>query len=201
MKKVTLGKTDLDVSVLCLGTMHFGSRDDESTSYAMLDQYVEGGGNLLDTANMYACWVGQGGESETLLGKWMKERRNRDKLVIASKVGLAYQDVPKSTKPELIEAECEKSLRRLGIDVIDLYYAHCDDRDTPLEAQLDAFDKLVRAGKVRYIGASIFRAWRLADAAGISRAHGWAAWMPTLCSRRPITRISWITVANGSFSS
>jgi len=175
MKKVTLGKTDLEVSALCLGTMHFGSRDDEPTSYATLDQYVEGGGNFLDTANMYACWMGQGGESETLLGKWMKERGNREQLVTASKVGFGYQDVPTSTAPKLIEVECEKSLKRLGIDVIDLYYAHRDDRDTPLEAQLEAFDKLVRAGKVRYIGASNLRAWRLAEAAGISCAHGWAA--------------------------
>jgi len=175
MKMRPFGKTDLRVSNLCLGTMHFGTRDDESTSYAMLDQYVEGGGNFLDTANMYAMWQGNGGESETLIGKWVKDRGNRDDLVIASKVGFAYQDVPKSSKPEIIEAECEKSLKRMGLDVIDIYYAHRDDRDTPLEAQLEAFDKLVRAGKVRYIGASNFRAWRLAEAAGISNAHGWAA--------------------------
>jgi len=170
-----LGGTDLDVSALCLGTMHFGTRDDESISYALLDQFVEAGGNFLDTANMYAMWIGKGGESETLLGKWMKERNNRGRLIIASKVGFQYQDVPSSNAPAVIEAECEKSLRRLGIECIDLYYAHRDDRTTLLEVQLEAFDKLVRAGKVRHIGASNFKAWRLAEAEAFTTAHGWAA--------------------------
>jgi aryl-alcohol dehydrogenase-like predicted oxidoreductase len=170
----TLGSTDLEVSSWCLGTMHFGSRDDDTKSYALLDQYVEAGGNFLDTANMYAMWIGIGGESETLLGKWMKERNNRDRLVIASKVGFQYQDVPSSNAPAIIEAECEKSLKRLGIECIDIYYAHRDDRTIPLEAQLEAFDKLVRAGKVRYIGASNFKAWRLAEAEAVSTAHNWA---------------------------
>jgi aryl-alcohol dehydrogenase-like predicted oxidoreductase len=175
LRTVTLGSTGLEVAVLCLGTMHFGTRDDERRSFAVLDRYVEAGGNFLDTANMYAMWIGQGGESEALQGKWMRERKNRSDLVITSKVGFQYQDVPTSNRPELIEAECDKSLKRLGVDCIDLYYAHRDDRKTPLEAQLEAFDKLVRAGKVRYVGASNFRAWRLAEAEGISKAHGWAA--------------------------
>ncbi len=170
-----LGGTDLDVSALCLGTMHFGTRDDESTSYALLDQFAESGGNFIDTANMYAMWIGNGGESETLLGRWMKERNNRDRLVIASKVGFQYQDVPSSSAPAIITVECEKSLKRLGIECIDLYYAHRDDRLTPLESQLEALDGLVRAGKVRYIAASNFKAWRLAEAKALSTAYGWAA--------------------------
>jgi aryl-alcohol dehydrogenase-like predicted oxidoreductase len=124
---------------------------------------------------MYAMWIGEGGESELLLGKWMRERSNRDRVVIASKVGFQYQDVPSSNAPAIIEAECEKSLKRLGIECIDLYYAHRDDRNTPLEAQLEAFDRLVCAGKVRYIGASNFKAWRLAEASALSTAHDWAA--------------------------
>ncbi len=170
-----LGGTDLDVSPLCLGTMHFGTRDNKSKSYALLDQFLEAGGNFLDTANMYAMWIGKGGESETLLGKWIKARKNRGRLVIASKVGFQYQKVPSSNAPAVIEAECEKSLRRLGIECIDLYYAHRDDRGTLLEAQLEAFDKLVRAGKVRHIGASNFKAWRLVEAEAVAAAHGWAA--------------------------
>jgi len=174
MRRIALGATDLEVSVLCFGTMNFGSRDDMETSYAMLDQYVDGGGNFIDSANMYASWVGRGGESETLIGQRMRERGNRESLIITSKVGFPYQDVSKSNSPRHIEEECDKSLKRLGVEIIDLYYAHCDDRETPLEAQLEAFDKLVRAGKVRYVGASNFHAWRLAEAEAISKAHGWA---------------------------
>ena len=124
MKRIRFGNDgELEISVLCLGTMHYGSRDDDATSYDMLDRFVAGGGNFLDTANMYAAWVegAQGGESETLLGKWMKDRKNRDQLVIATKMGFPYQDVPMSSSAENIEREVEKSLKRLGIDTIDLY--------------------------------------------------------------------------------
>ncbi|MFA6956208.1 MAG: aldo/keto reductase [Thermoanaerobaculia bacterium] len=159
-----LGRTDLNVSGLCLGTMHFGTREDSRASYAVLDRFVEEGGNFLDSANAYAAWLGKGGESETLLGAWMNDRANRRNLVIATKVGCAYADVEAGVTPARIIAECDRSLRRLGTDVIDLYYAHVDDRSTPMEAQLEAFDSLVRAGKVRYVGASNFRAWRLAEA-------------------------------------
>ena len=177
MKQRRLGTDDeLEVSVLGLGTMHYGSRDDEATSYRMLDRYVEAGGNFLDTANVYATWVKgyHGGDSETLLGKWMKDRGNRHELVIATKVGFGYQDVPVSLKAGIIESEVEKSLKRLGTDTIDLYYSHCDDRDTPLEEQLRAMDKLVKAGKIRCIGASNIKAWRLEEARGISFHNGLA---------------------------
>jgi aryl-alcohol dehydrogenase-like predicted oxidoreductase len=176
MQKVQLSKTGVEVSAFCLGAMFFGSKNNRVTSYRLLDQYVEAGGSFLDTANIYAHWVPgyQGGESETLLGEWMQERKNRQQMFIASKVGFNYQDVPKSLTAQLIEEECNKSLKRLGVETIDLYYAHVDDRDTPLEETLEAFDKLVKAGKVRLVGASNYLAWRLEQACCISRKNGWA---------------------------
>lgn len=175
MKTVPLGQTGEDLSALCLGTMRFGSRDDEPTSHAMLDQYVQAGGRFLDTANTYAHWIGDnvGGESERLLGRWMQDRGNRDELFLATKVGFGYPGddlggAEKELTSEAIIAECDKSLQRLGTDRIDLYYAHNDDYDTPLAETLAAFTGLVRAGKVRYIGASNYLAWRLARALTIS---------------------------------
>ncbi len=175
MKSTRLNDTELDVSMFCLGTMNFGSRDDRTVSYAMLDQYVEGGGNFLDTANNYAVWIGKGGESETLLGRWMQERGNRGDMIVASKAGCPTQEAPMSSKPEHILAECDRTLKRLRTDHIDLYYYHLDDRSVPLEVQLETMDKLTRSGKVRYIGASNFKAWRLAEAAAVSKANGYPA--------------------------
>ena len=144
MKKVELGNTGEFVSTLCLGAMYFGTRQDRAESFALLDQYVEAGGNFIDTANIYAWWIEgfEGGESETVLGDWVKARKNRDQLFIASKVGFGYQDVPVSLKADIIEQECNKSLKRLGIETIDLYYSHNDDRDTPLEETLEAYHRL-----------------------------------------------------------
>ena len=176
MRTIPLGNAGVEVSVFCLGTMYFGSRTDKETSYRLLDQYVEAGGSFLDTANIYARWVSgfEGGESETLLGKWMRERKNRSRMFIATKVGFEYPGVERGLRALQIEAECEKSLERLGIDTIDLYYAHVDDRNTPVEETLEAFDQLVRAGKVRFIGASNFLAWRLEEARWMSQTHSWA---------------------------
>jgi len=175
MRTVPLGKTGVEVSVFCLGTMHFGSRDDEATSCQLLDQYVAAGGSFLDTANNYAEWVPGyvGGESETLLGRWLRARRNRPRMFIASKVGLQRPGVERGLRAGQIQTECEKSLKRLGVETLDLYYAHVDDRNTPLEETLEGFDRLVRAGKVRFIGASNFLAWRLEAARAVSQAHGW----------------------------
>jgi aryl-alcohol dehydrogenase-like predicted oxidoreductase len=141
----------------------------------MLDRYVDAGGSFIDTANIYAWWVEgfRGGESETLMGEWLAERGHRSRLFIASKVGFQYDDMTRGLTAAQIEAECNKSLRRLGVDTIDLYYAHVDDRNTPQEETLAAFDRLVRAGKVRFIGASNFTAWRLAQAHALSTQHGW----------------------------
>lgn len=176
MQTRQLGQTGVEVSSLCLGAMYFGSKNDEATSYRILDGYVGAGGTFIDTANIYVRWIDDfvGGESETLLGKWMKERGNRDDLFIASKVGFDYQDVPISLAPGLIEEECNKSLKRMGIETIDLYYCHKDDRDTPLEETLEALNRLVQAGKVRYIGASNYMAWRLEEARGISENNNLA---------------------------
>lgn len=175
MRTTPLGRSGVDVSIYCLGAMYFGSRNDRATSYRMLDRYVDAGGSFIDTANIYAWWVEgfRGGESETLLGEWMRERRNRDRLFIASKVGFQYDDVMRGLSAAQIEAECEKSLRRMGVDVIDLYYAHVDDRNTPMHETMEAFDRLVRAGKVRFIGASNFMAYRLERAHTLSKQNGW----------------------------
>jgi aryl-alcohol dehydrogenase-like predicted oxidoreductase len=174
MRTVPLGGTDVRVSAFCLGTMHFGSRTDRETSYRLLDQYVEAGGSFLDTANIYARWVPgfKGGESETLLGEWMRECGNRSQTFVATKVGFQYPGVERGLRAHQIEAECEKSLQRLGVDAIDLYYAHVDDRDTPMEETMEAFDRLVKAGKVRFIGASNFLAWRLEEARWVSQTRG-----------------------------
>lgn len=176
MKTRQLGATDVEVSALCLGAMLFGTRTDRATSTLLLDQYVEAGGSFIDTANIYAHWVpgGAGGESEQLLGRWMKERNNRQHLFLASKVGFQYPTVERGLKASQIEDECNKSLARMGVDTIDLYYAHVDDRNTPLDEALAAFDRLVRAGKVRFIGASNYSSWRLEQARWVSKINNWA---------------------------
>ncbi len=176
MRTRPLGQTGVEVSALCLGAMYFGTRTDEATSYQLLNQYLEAGGTFIDTANIYAHWVpgGNGGESEALLGRWLKERGNRRQLFLASKVGFQYPNIERGLKAEQIEAECNKSLKRLGIDTIDLYYAHVDDRHTPLEETIAAFDRLVQAGKVRFIGASNYLAWRLEKASWVSQVNNWA---------------------------
>jgi aryl-alcohol dehydrogenase-like predicted oxidoreductase len=175
VKTQPLGHTGVNVSTLCLGAMFFGTRNDQSTSCRILDAYVDAGGNFIDTANIYAHWIGgfRGGESETVLGEWMRERGNRADLIIASKVGFGYPGVPVGLRAQQIEEECNKSLRRLGINTIDLYFAHVDDRVTPLEETLEAFDRLVRAGKVRFIGASNYLSWRLEEARRLSQVNQW----------------------------
>jgi aryl-alcohol dehydrogenase-like predicted oxidoreductase len=178
MKTVQLGNTGAEVSAFCLGVLYYGNRVGQEMSFRLMDQYVDAGGAFFDTANIYSFWLSgfEGGESETALGRWLQARKNRSRLFIATKVGFAYQDVERGLRAEQIERECEKSLKRLQTDVIDLYYAHVDDRDTPLEETMEAFDRLVRAGKVRYIGASNFTAWRLEKARWVSRTNGWAAY-------------------------
>lgn len=164
-----LGACDLDVFPLCLGANVFGRSADEQQSFAVLDAYVQAGGNFIDTANTYA-----GGVSEEIIGRWMKARRNRDSIVIATKVGMG----PRSgLSPERIAEAADESLRSLQTDRIDLYYAHQDDEDTPLAQTLAAFDKLVKVGKVRHIAASNYDAQRLAEALSVSRESGLAAYV------------------------
>lgn len=176
MKTVPLGRTGEQVSAFCLGAMYFGSRDDKETSVQLLDQYTAAGGTFIDTANIYAHWIQGfgGGESETLLGEWMRSRGHRQDLFIATKVGFQYSEQRIGLSARQIEAECEKSLRRMGIETIDLYYAHVDDPYTPLQETMEAFDRLVKAGKVRYLGASNYSAWRLEQARWVSRTNDWA---------------------------
>lgn len=175
MVKVQLGDTGVDVSALCLGTDYYGSRTNAGTAHRLLEQYFEAGGTFVDTANIYAFWIPgfKGGESETTIGRWLKERRNRQQMFISTKVGGGSNQDAIGLRAEQIERECENSLKRLGIETIDLYYAHIDDRNTPHEEVLGAFDRLVRAGKVRFIGASNHKAWRLAEARLISQANDW----------------------------
>lgn len=175
MKKRELGSTGENVSTLCLGAMYFGTKQNEIESFSLLDQYTESGGNFIDTANIYAWWINgcKGGESESIIGKWLKSRKNRDSTFIASKVGFAYGDIPRSLSAEIIEQECNKSLKRLQVETIDLYYAHNDDRLTPLEETLEAFYQLHKSGKIRYIGASNYFSWRLEEARCISRENVW----------------------------
>ncbi|WP_420456305.1 aldo/keto reductase [Rubrivirga sp.] len=183
LRSVPLGSTGESVTALCLGTMYFGTTVDEPTSVALLDHYVEAGGSFLDTANCYAFWEGDGHESETLLGRYVVDRDCRDDLFLATKVGFAPErpgapwpdEVESLTATRIVES-VETSLRRLRTDRIDLLYAHRDDRDTPLDETLEAFARLVEAGKVRHLGASNTRSWRLERARATSRARGWPAY-------------------------
>ncbi len=168
-----LGTTDLDVYGLCLGGNVFGWTADEETSFAVLDAYAAAGGNFIDTADAYSSWVnGEGGQSETILGRWFAARGNRSSIVLATKVS------KKPSRPGLsaanIRAAADESLQRLGTSYIDLYYAHADDESVPLEETLGAFDELVRSGKVRYVAASNYTAPRLAEALAISDREGFA---------------------------
>jgi len=173
-----LGRTGLRVSALCLGGNTFGWTTDQKASEAVLDAYVEAGGNFIDTADVYARWApgNKGGESETALGEWMAARGNRRAVLIATKVMGPMGPGPNDTglsRLHIVHA-VEDSLRRLRTDYIDLYQAHWDDRETPLDETLRAFDDLVREGKVRYVGASNYHAWRLARALGESDKRGYA---------------------------
>jgi len=163
-----LGNTELDVYGLNLGCNVFGWTADEPQSFAVLDAYTAAGGNFLDSADLY----GGGGGSETIIGNWLAARGNRGDVVVATKVGM--WDGRPGLSAKNIQAAAEDSLRRLKTGHIDLYYAHRDDPDTPLEETLEAFDALVRAGKVRYVGASNYTAGRLAEALSISDKNGFA---------------------------
>lgn len=169
-----LSTTDLNVSRLCLGGNVFGWTADETQSFAVLDAYVEAGGNFLDTADVYSAWAegNSGGESETIIGKWLAGRGDRDQIVVATKVGMLAGF--KNQKRDTILTSAERSLKRLGIDHIDLYYNHLDNPTTPLEETLAAYDQLVRDGKVRYVAASNFSAERLARALEIQEREGFA---------------------------
>jgi len=170
MSKRKMGRTDLFVSPLCLGGNVFGWTADERSSFAVLDAYVDGGGNFIDTADTYGV-----GKSESIIGRWMSTRKNRDRVIIATKVGSRMGNDPNAQglSRRHIMAEAEASLKRLQIDVIDLYQAHRDDPNTPLEETMAAFTHLVRQGKVRYVGTSNYSAARLREALQVSEQHGY----------------------------
>jgi aryl-alcohol dehydrogenase-like predicted oxidoreductase len=184
-----LGRTGEQVSQLALGAMWMGTRTDEPTSLTMLDRYLDLGGSFVDTANCYSWWRipgTTGGESETVLGRWFASRGNRDRVFLSTKGGAWVHD-PDAHRGTTLPAkysgaaaatlreELDASLRRLGTDRIDLYYVHVDDLETPLEETLETLDGFVTDGKIRYIGWSNVRTWRLERILGLCERHGWAA--------------------------
>jgi aryl-alcohol dehydrogenase-like predicted oxidoreductase len=175
--RISLPGTELSVHPLCLGGNVFGSSADRDQSFEVMDAYQAAGGNFIDTADSYLWRLpgNSGGESETIIGNWLTARGNRADTVVATKVG--SWPVHPGLSAENIAVAADESLRRLRTDYIDLYYAHRDDPDTPLEETLSAFDALVRAGKVRYIAASNYSAPRLAEALRISAENGFASYV------------------------
>ncbi|HRW50347.1 MAG TPA: aldo/keto reductase [Caldilinea sp.] len=168
MNHRNLGRTGLKVSNICLGTMQWGWTADEAASRTVMDAFVEAGGNFIDTADIYSFWAenNPGGVSEEIIGRWMKERGNRDQIVLATKVRGRMWGGPNGeglSRVHIIKA-CEDSLRRLQTDYIDLYQTHWYDDETPIEETMAALDSLVRQGKVRYVGCSNYPAWRLMQA-------------------------------------
>lgn len=180
MEKRQLGKSGIYVSPMAFGGNVFGWTADEATSFKLLDYFVDAGFNLIDTADVYCRWVNSnGGESETIIGKWLNSRKNRNKVIIATKVGHTMGMGPKAEKglaKEYIFRAVDASLKRLQTDYIDLYQSHQDDESTPIEETLEAYDTLVKQGKIRAIGASNFSAPRLAESLKISQQHNFPAY-------------------------
>jgi len=212
-----LGQSGLQVSPLCFGGNVFGWTADEATSFSLLDAWLDAGFNFIDTADVYSIWAPghTGGESETIIGKWLRKSGKRDRVVIATKVGKPMGEGRKGLAPAYIRQAVEDSLRRLQTDHIDLYQSHDDDADTPLADSLGAFSKLIKAGKVRAIGASNYTAPRLAEALDTSEKHGLARYeslqplynlydravfedeLAPLCKARGVGVINFYTLAAG----
>lgn len=175
MDKRRIGRSDLTVAPFCLGGNVFGWTADEATSFAILDRFVEQGFDFIDTADVYSRWAPghAGGESETVIGRWFAARPGvRDRIVLATKVGMDMGEAGKGLSAQHIEQACEASLRRLQTDRIDLYQSHTDDADVPLDETLRAYERLIAAGKVRAIGASNYEAGRLREALALSVDSG-----------------------------
>jgi aryl-alcohol dehydrogenase-like predicted oxidoreductase len=174
MEKRELGRSGIHVAPLGFGGNVFGWTADEKTSFQLLDAFVEEGFSLVDTADVYSVWAPghQGGESETVIGRWLARSGKRDRVVLATKVGLELAPDKKGLKRDYILRSVEDSLRRLQTDHIDLYQAHRDDPDTPIGETLEAFAQLVKAGKVRALGCSNYPAARIEEALRYSREHG-----------------------------
>ncbi|AWM86736.1 aldo/keto reductase [Microvirga sp. 17 mud 1-3] len=188
MEKRRLGRSNLMVSPLCLGGNVFGWTADEPTSFKVLDAFMEAGCNFIDTADVYSRWVPghEGGESEAIIGKWMKARGNRDQVIIATKVGSEMGPDKKGLSRARIMEAVDESLRRLQTTYIDLYQSHRDDLETPQEETLSAYGDLIASGKVRVIGASNFTAERLKEALAISARMG----LPRYESLQPLYNLS-----------
>lgn len=177
--EISDGRASLTVSRLCLGTMYFGYRTDEATAFAILDRFRDAGGTFLDTANNYGQWHGEAGESERVIGRWLRSRSAAGQMVIATKVGArsTVRGDPAARNwqglgADAIAQDAQTSLRNLGTDHLDLFYAHIDDRDTPLEETVDAMASLAESGTVRLLGASNIATWR------VERARALAAGRP-----------------------
>lgn len=173
MEKIKVGASDLHVARINLGGNVFGWTLDEQQSFDILDAFFDKGFNFIDTADTYAWWVnGTGGQSETIIGRWLRSRGNRDKVIIATKVGSQTKEHPADISRRHILRSVDESLQRLQTDRIDLYYTHYDDDKTPVEETLGAYDEVIRAGKVRYIAASNVSPVRLAESFRISEQNG-----------------------------
>ncbi len=174
MQRRKLGESGLEIAPLMFGGNVFGWTADESTSFRLLDAFVDRGFDAIDTANVYSVWVPghQGGESETILGKWFARSGKRDKVVLATKVGFKMGDGGQGLRKAYILKSVEESLERLQTDRIDLYQSHTDDAETPLEETLEAYGELIAAGKVRAVGASNYKGPRLAEAEQVSKSKG-----------------------------
>ena len=175
MQKRKLGSSGLETAPLVLGGNVFGWTADEPTSFAILDAFVDAGFNMIDTADIYSFWApgNKGGESETVIGNWLKQRGSRDKVLIGTKVGYEMSPTQRGLKRSYILKTVEESLKRLKTDHIDLYQSHIDDPDTPVDETLEAHAQLVRQGKARFIGASNFGAPRLKESLETSRRKGY----------------------------
>ncbi|MFZ1428627.1 MAG: aldo/keto reductase [Geminicoccaceae bacterium] len=220
MEHRQLGRSELRVAPLCFGGNVFGWTADEATSFRLLDGFVDAGLNFIDTADVYSVWVPghTGGESETIIGNWLKRRGGRDKVVIATKVGAEMAADRKGLSPSWIRRSVEDSLQRLQTDHIDLYQSHYDDPATPIEETLGAYAELIAAGKVRAIGASNFTAARLRQSIEVSEQaqlpryeslqpeynlydrSGYEAELEPLCRKAGIGVISYFSLARGFLS-
>jgi aryl-alcohol dehydrogenase-like predicted oxidoreductase len=219
MEKRTIGKSDLRVAPLAFGGNVFGWTIDEKTSFSLLDHFVEAGFNLVDTADVYSRWVpeNKGGESETIIGNWLKTGVKREKVIIATKAGssMSADNPRKNLSRKYILQAADDSLRRLNTDYIDLYQSHYDDPETPVEETLQAYNDLVKAGKVRYIGASNFSPARLSESLRVSEERKYPAYislqpeynlysravfekeLQPLCLRRGIGVLNYYALASG----
>lgn len=178
MEKVKIKHTDLEIAPINFGGNVFGWTLDEQQSFQILDKFTEGGCNFIDTADTYAWWVnGTGGQSETIIGNWMKERGNRQEIVLATKVGSETKEHGYDISRKHILKSVDASLQRLKTDYIDLYYTHFDDSITPVEETLSTYDELIKAGKIRYIAASNLSPERLVESFEAAEKHGFARYV------------------------